>query len=55
MLVAAAASDRNRLGSGRSSGTARSRLGLSSRLGGFLQTGIPAIDDGWRMMIPEML
>ena len=54
-LAAALASDRNRPGSGRSSGTARSRLGLSPRLAGFLQTGIRATDDGWRVMIPEML
>ena len=33
----------------------RSRLGLSWRLAGFLQTDIRATDDGWRVMIPEML
>jgi hypothetical protein len=53
-LAVAFVTDRNRPGSGRSSGTARSRLGLSPRLGGLLQTGIPAIDDGWRVMLPEM-
>src|ERR1700733_1612964 len=49
------ASGRNRRGSGRSSGTARSRLRLSPRLAQLLQTGPPATDDGWRVMIPEML
>ena len=54
-LARQSASDRSRPGSVRSSGTARSRLGLSPRLAGFLQTGIRATDDGWRVMIPEML
>jgi len=31
------------------------RRGLSPRLDGLLQTGIPATDDGSRMMLPEML
>jgi hypothetical protein len=53
--LAARANGRNRPGSGRLSGTARSRLGLSPRLAGFLQTGIRATDDGRRVMILEML
>src|SRR5580698_4153427 len=49
------ANGRNRRGSDRSSGRARSPLRLSPRLAQLLQTGIPATDDGWRVMIPEML
>ena len=32
-----------------------SGLAVRRRLAGFLQTGIPATDDGRRVMIPEML
>src|SRR6185437_5115984 len=49
------ANGRSRHGSARSSGRVRSRLRLSPRLARLLQTGIPATDDGWRVMIPEML
>jgi hypothetical protein len=49
------ATDRNRPDSDPSSGTAHSRFGLSPPLAGFLQTDIPAIDDGRWVMIPEML
>ncbi len=49
--------DDNCPGSAPSSGTARSRLasGLSRRLVGSPQTSSLATDDGWRMMVPEML
>ena len=45
----------NQPGSAPSSDRAHSRLPLSPRLRRFLQTGIRATDDGWRVMIPEML
>jgi hypothetical protein len=53
--LAACASGSTRLGSSRSSGTKRSPLCLPRLLDRFLQADIRAIDDGWRVMILEML